>query len=76
MRVNKQTTLGVFAKRDALPERLRSKFTATKFTPRKRDENEALPRTYTTHGEPYTPLDMEPVRPGANDHLLHRSRGF
>lgn len=76
MRVNKQTELEKFAKSDAISTRLKKKMGATTFTPRQRKENEALPRTYTTHGHQWTHHSMEPARSSANDHLAYKSKGY
>jgi hypothetical protein len=44
--------------------------------PRQRLENEALPMTFNTRGQRWSYESMNPVRPGANDHLRIKSVGI
>ena len=46
------------------------------YTPRQRDEHEALPPSISLWQQPvYVPHSMEPIRGGANDFLRYKSRG-
>lgn len=58
---------------DALNPRLKSKF--AKYTPKVRQQGEALPSTYNLLKAPkYTPDPMQSVRTGADDHLKYKSK--
>lgn len=49
----------------------------TKHVPRKRHNCEALPATYNLLKAPkYKPPPTQSVRPGADDHLKYKSKGF
>ena len=60
---------------DAMSERMKAKF--AKYTPKVRHSFEALPNSYNLLKAPkYKPPPIQSVRPGADDHLKHKSRGF
>lgn len=60
---------------DAMSPRMKAKF--PKYTAKVRQNCEALPNTYNLLKAPkYKPQPTQSVRPGADDHLKHKSRGF
>ena len=60
---------------DAMSPRMKAKF--AKYTPKVRQNNEALPNTYNLLKAPkYKPESVQSVRAGADDHLKFKSRGF
>ena len=60
---------------DTLSPRMKAKF--PKYTPKVRHSFEALPNSYNLLKAPkYKPPPIQSVRPGADDHLKHKSRGF
>lgn len=60
---------------DAMSPRMKAKF--SKYTAKVRQNCEALPNTYNLLKAPkYKPPPTQSVRPGADDHLKHKSRGF
>lgn len=60
---------------DALSDRMKKKFAA--YVPRVRDPAEALPLTFVQRHDPAFKFpSMEPVRPGANDHLTVNRKGL
>ena len=60
---------------DAMSPRMKAKF--AKYTPKVRQNNEALPNTYNIIKAPkYRPGPVQSVRAGADDHLKFKSRGF
>ena len=74
MRYNPPATL------EALPSKLGDKnperYVRGGYTPRQRDEHEALPPSINVWQQPvYVPPSMEPIRGGANDFLRYKSRG-
>ena len=74
MRYNPPATL------EALPSKLGDKnperYVRGGYTPRQRDEHEALPPSINVWQQPvYVPHNMEPIRGGANDFLRYKSRG-
>ena len=74
MRFNPPATL------QALPSKLGDKnpvkYVRGGFTPRQRDEHEALPPSINVWDQPvYVPENMAPVRRGAGDFLNYKSRG-
>ena len=60
---------------DTMSDRMKAKF--AKYTPKVRQNNEALPNTYNIIKAPkYRPGPVQSVRAGAADHLKFKSRGF
>lgn len=75
MRVNKQATLGEFAR----PEKTTYKYgQGGGYVPMVRTPDMAAPRTFNhmKDGQVYVPEKSEPVRPGATDALKLKSRGY
>ena len=74
MRVNKETTLGVFPLTygDKVPKH----YVAGDYVKRERDPNEALPSTMSIWERPVYKPQEGYVRLGANDHQRIKSRGF
>lgn len=74
MRVNPNAGLAAVPNKlgDKNPER----YVRGSYTPRERDEHEALPPTINVWKQPvYVPEKIEPVRRGAADFLSVQSRG-
>ena len=74
MRYNPPATL------EALPSKLGDKnperYVRGGYTPRQRDEHEALPPSINVWQQPvYVPENHQPARRGANDFLQLKSRG-
>lgn len=61
--------------KNTLTKSQREALSIGKYEPRKRAANEALPITFTQSSINKMP-SMEPVRPGANDHLKIGRVGF
>lgn len=60
---------------DAMSPRMKAKF--PKYTAKVRQSCEALPNTYNLLKAPkYKPPPTQSVRPGADDHLKYKSKGF
>ena len=53
-----------------------SRYVRGGYTPRQRDDHEALPPSINIWQKPvYVPENMAPIRSGANDFLNYKSRG-
>jgi len=75
MRVNRQATLGEFAR----PEKTTYRYgQSAVYVPIVRTPDMAQPRTFNhmKDGQLYTGPDEQPVRPGAMDAMAIKSRGY
>ena len=75
MRVNRQATLGEFAR----PEKTTYRYgQSAVYVPIVRTADMAQPRTFNhmKDGQVYVPENSEPVRPGAMDAFKVQSRGY
>ena len=59
------------------PSQRKRSFGDVVYTPRTRQAGEAMPPTISIWEQPrYTPPPDPHVRPGANDHMRYRSKGY
>lgn len=65
-----------FKPSDVVGKHARRSLRSQNFEPRERHPDEALPPQINKFAGKYEPSDMEPVRPGASDHLKIKSRGL